>query len=163
MSRLSAAEAEVLFAGELLGCFIEARDARGRVCLWGRGGRGRGRNNGGAGKGNSGTVCARGFRFPRVGLIELDQVLLNPACAFDELGQCGSRPEVEEHGRERARELVAKFCDGRTGVLIAAKLDVELVPLGQERVNSVVGLHDKTFQGSQRSCVLVRVLEAVVK
>ena len=61
MSGLSAAEAEVLFAGELLGCFIEARDARVCVFLEGRWGRGRGRNNGGAGKGNSGSVCARGF------------------------------------------------------------------------------------------------------
>ena len=61
MSRLSAAEAEVLFASELLGCFIEARDARACVCLGGRWGRGRGRNNGGAGRGNSGSVCARGF------------------------------------------------------------------------------------------------------
>ena len=163
MSGLSAVEAEVLFVGELLGCFIEARDAKVCVCLGGRWGRGRERNNKGAGKANSGSVCARGFRFARVGLIELDQVLFNPGCAFDELGQCGSRPEVEELGRERSGELVAKFGDGRTGVLIAAKLDVELVPLGQERVNSVVGLHGETFDGGQRSPVLVQVLEAVVK
>ena len=163
MSGLSAAEAGVLFAGELLGCFIEARDARACVCLGGRGGRGRGRNNGGAGKGNSGSVCARGFRFARVGQIELDQVLLDPACAFNELGQCEGRPEVEELGSERGGELVAKFSEGRTGVLIVAKLDVQLVPLGQGRVNSVVGLHDKTVHGGQRSPVLVRVLEAVVK
>ena len=163
MSRLSAAEAEVLVASELLGCFIEARDARACVCLGCRWGRGRGRNNGGAGRGISGFVCARGFSFARVGLIELDLVLLNPACAFDELGQCGGRPEVEELGRERGGELVAEFSDGRTGVLIAAKIDVKHVPLGQERVNSVVGLHDKTFHGSQRSPVLVRALEAVVK
>ena len=99
----------------------------------------------------------------RVGLIELVQVLLNPACAFDELGQYGGRPEAEELGRERGGEHVAKLCEGRSGVPIAAKLDVELVPLGQERVNSVVGLHDKTFNGGQRSPVLVRVLEAVFK
>ena len=140
MSRLSAAEAEVLFAGEMLGCFIETRNARGCACLGARCGRGRGRNNGGAGKGNSGSVCARGFQFARVGLIELDQVLLNPACAFDELGQCGGRSEVEELGREGGGKLVAEFSDGGMGVLIAAKLDIELVPLGQERVNCVVGL-----------------------
>ena len=96
-------------------------------------------------------------------MIELDQVPLNQACAFDELGQCGGRPEVEELGHERGRELVVKFGDGRTGALIAAKLDVKHVPLGQERVNSVVGLHDKMFHRGQRSPVLVRVLEAVVK
>ena len=98
-----------------------------------------------------------------MGLIELDQVLLNPACSFDELGQCGGRSEVEELGGERGGELVAEFSDGRTGVLITAKLDVELVPLGQERVNRVIGPHDETFYGGQRSSILVRVLEAVVK
>ena len=100
-------EAEVLFAGELLGCFIEARDARVCVCLGGRWGSGRGRNNGSLGKGNSGSVCASRFQFARVRLIELDQVLLNSACAFDELGHCGGRPEVEELGREGGGELVA--------------------------------------------------------
>ena len=54
MAGLSAAEAEVLFAGEFLGCFFEARDARGCVRLGGNVGRGRGRNLGGAGKGSSG-------------------------------------------------------------------------------------------------------------
>ena len=124
MSGFSAAEAEVLFAGELLGCLIQARDARVCVCLGGRWGRGRGRNKGGVGKGNSGSVCARGFRFTRVRVIELDQVLLNPACAFDELGQCGGGPEVEELRRDRGGELVAKFGDGGMGVLITAKLDI---------------------------------------
>ena len=37
-----------------------------------------------------------GFGFARVGVVELDEILLNPACAFDELGQCRGRPEVEE-------------------------------------------------------------------
>ena len=96
-------------------------------------------------------------------LIELDKVLLNPACAFNELGQCGGGPEVEELGRERGGEHVAEFSDGGTGVLITAKLDIELVPLGQERVNHVVGHHDETFHGGQRSSVLIRVLEPVVK
>ena len=96
MSELSAAEAEVLFAGELFGCFIEARDARGCVCLAGNLGRGRGRKSGGAGKGSSGSIGARGFGFARVGVVELDEILPNPACAFDDLGQCGSGPEVEE-------------------------------------------------------------------
>ena len=58
MSGFSAAEAEVLFAGELLGCFIEERDARGCVCLWGNLGRGRGRNSGGVGKGSLGSIGA---------------------------------------------------------------------------------------------------------
>ena len=124
MSGLSAAEAEVLFAGELLGCFIEARDARVCVCLGGRWGRGRGRNNGGAGKGSSGSIGARGFGFARVGMVELDEILLNPACAFDELGQCRGRPEVKELGREGRGELVAKFGDGGTGLLITAKLNI---------------------------------------
>ena len=96
MSGLSAAEAEVLFAGKLLGCFIEARDARGCVCLGGNVGRGRGRNSGGAGKGSSSSIVARGFGFARVGVVELDEILLNPACPFNELGQCRGRPEVEE-------------------------------------------------------------------
>ena len=52
-------------------------------------------------------------------MVELDELLLNPACAFDELGPCGSGPEVEE-----LRELVAKFGDGGTGVLITAKLNI---------------------------------------
>ena len=155
MSGLPAAEAEVLFVGELLGCFIEARDARGRVCLGGSLGRGRGRSNGGAGKGNSGSIGARGLGFTRVGVVELNEVLLNPACAFDELGQRGGGPEVEELGREGDRELVAEFSYGGTGVLITAKLDIELVPLGQEHVNRVVGPHDETFHGGQRSSVLV--------
>ena len=60
MSRLSAVDAEVLFAGELLGCFIETRDARGCVWLGGSLGRGRGRSNGGAGNGSSGSIGARG-------------------------------------------------------------------------------------------------------
>ena len=155
MSGLSAAEAEVLFAGQLLSCFIEARDARVRVFLGGKWGRGRGRNNGGAGKGSSGSIGARGFGFVRVGMVELDEILLNPACAFDELGQCGGGSEVGELGREGGRELVAEFGDGGTGVLVTAKLDIELVSLGQERVNRVIGLHDETFQGGQRSSVLV--------
>ena len=155
MSGLSAAEAEVLFTGELLSCFIEARDARVHVCLGGRWGRGRGRNNGGSGKGSSGSIGARGFGFAGVGMVELDEILLNPACALDELGQCGGGPEVEELGREGGRELVAEFGDGGTGVLVTAKLDTELVPLGQERVNRVVGLHDETLHGGQRSSVLV--------
>ena len=96
-------------------------------------------------------------------MVELDEILLNPACAFDELGQCRGGPEVEELGREGGRELVAEFGDGGTGVLITAKLDIELVPLGQERVNRVVGPHDKTFHGGQRSSVLVRVLETINK
>ena len=96
MSWLSAAEAEVLFAGKLLGCFIEARDVRGCVCL----GRGRGRSNGGAGKESSGSIGARGFGFARVEVVELDEILFNPACAFDELGQCGSGPEVKELRRD---------------------------------------------------------------
>ena len=124
MARLSAAKAEVLFAGELLGCFIEAKDARGCVRLGGRWGRGRGRNNGGAGKGNSGSVCARGFGFARMGVVELDEVLLNPACAFNELRQCGSGPKVKELRRDRGGELVAEFGDSGTGVLITAKLDI---------------------------------------
>ena len=155
MSGLSAAEAKVLFAGELLSCFIEARDARGCVCLWGNLGRGRGRNSGGAGKGGSGSIGARGLGFAGVRVVELDEILLNPACAFDELGQCRGRPEVEELRRERGRELVAEFGDGGTGVFVTAKLDIKLVPLGQERVNRVVGLHDETFHGGQRSSVLV--------
>ena len=163
MSGLSAVEAEVLFPGELLGCFIEARDARGFVCLGGSLSRGRGRSNGGAGKGSSGSIGARGFRFARMKVIELDQVLLNPACAFDELGQCGGRSEVEELGCETGRKLVAEFGDSGTRVLIAAKLDIELVPLGPERVNRVVGPHDETFHGGQCSSILVPVLEAVVK
>ena len=163
MAGLSAAEAEVLFAGKLLSCFIEAGDARGCVCLGGRLGRGRGRSNGGAGKANSGSGGARGFGFARVGVVELNEVLLNPAWAFDELGQCGSGTEVEELGREGSGEFVAEFSHSRTGVLIAAKLDIELVPLGQERVDCVVGPHDKTIHGSQRSSVLVRVLETIIK
>ena len=97
---VSAAEAEVLFAGELLSCFIEAGDPRGCVCLGGRLGRGRGRSNGGVGKGNSGSVGATGFGFARMGVVELDEVLLNPECAFDELGQCGSGLEVKELRRD---------------------------------------------------------------
>ena len=69
MSGLSAAEAKVLFAGELLSCLIEARDARGCVCLWGNLGRGRGRNSGGAGKGSSGSIGARGFGFAGVRVV----------------------------------------------------------------------------------------------
>ena len=88
-------------------------------------------------------------------LIELDQFLLNPACAFDELGQCGGRPEVEELGRERGGELVAEFSDGGKGALITAKLDIELVPLGLERVNRVVSLLDETFHGGRCSSILV--------
>ena len=56
-----------------------------------------------------------------------------------------------------------EFSEGRTGVLVTAKLDIELVPLAQERVNRVVGLQDETFHGGQRSTVLVRVQEAVAK
>ena len=163
MSGLSAAEAEVLFAGELLSCFIEARDVGGCVCLGGRLGRGRGRNKGGAGRGSSGSIGARRFGFARVGVVELNEVLLNPACAFDELGQCGSGPEVKELRRDRGGELVVKFGDSRTGVLITAKLDILLVPLGQEHVNCVVGFHDKTIHGTQPSSVFVRVLETLVK
>ena len=100
MSWLSAAEAEVLFAGELLGCLIEASDARGYVCLRGNLGRGRGRNSGGAGKGSSGCIGARGFGFARMVVVELDEVLLNLVCAFDELGRCGSGPEVKELRRD---------------------------------------------------------------
>ena len=96
MSGLSASEAEVLFAGEVLGCFIEVRNARGCVCLRGNVGRGRGRHSGGAGKRSSGSIGARGFEFARVGVVELDEILLNPACTFDDLGQCRGRPEVEE-------------------------------------------------------------------
>ena len=72
MAGLSAVEGEVLFTGELLSCFIEARDARGCVCLGGRLGRGRGRSKGGAGKGNSGSGGARGFGFASVGVVELN-------------------------------------------------------------------------------------------
>ena len=125
--------------------------------------RGRGRCRGGAGKGSPGSVGAREFQFARVRVIELHEVLLNPASTFDELGQCGGGPEVEELGRDRGRELVAEFCDGGTGVPVVAKLDIELVPLGQKGVNRVVGLHDKTIHGSQCSSIFVRVLEAVVK
>ena len=96
MSGLSAVEAEVLFAGELLGCFIKAMDARGCVFLGGYVGRGRGRNSTGAGKGSSGSIGARRFGFVKVGVVELDEILLNPACTFDELGQFRGRPEVEE-------------------------------------------------------------------
>ena len=96
-------------------------------------------------------------------MVELNEVLLNPACAFDELGLCGGEPEVEELGREGSRELVPEFGDGGTGVLITAKLDIELVPLGQERVNCVVGFHDETIHGSQSSSVFVRVLETIVE
>ena len=142
MSGISAAEAEVLFAGELLGCFIEARHARGCVCLGGNWGRGRGRNSGGAGKGSSGSIGARGFGFARMGMVELNEILLNPACAFDELGQCGSGPQVKKLRHDRGRELVSKFGDDGTGVLITAKLDIYLVPCGQVRVNFVVGFHD---------------------
>ena len=107
------------------------------------------------GKRNSGSVCVGRFQFARVRLIELARVLLNPAYAFDELGQCGGRREVEELGRERPGELVVDIGDGGTGVLITAKLHIELVPLGQQRVNRVVGLHDETFHGGQRTSVLV--------
>ena len=48
-----------------------------------------------------------------------------------------------------------EFGDGGTGGLVTAKLVIELVPLGQERVNRVVGLHDEMFHGGQRSSVLV--------
>ena len=163
MSGLSAAEAKVLFAGELLSCFIEARDARGCVCFGGRWGRGRGRGNGGAGKRSLGSVGAGGFGFARVGVVELNEILLNPARASDELGQCGGGPEVEELGRERGKELVAEFSDGGTGVLITPKLDIAFVPLGQERVNCVVGFHYETIHGSQSSSVFVRVLETIVE
>ena len=155
MSRFSATKAEVFFVDELLGCFIKATDARGCVCLGGSLGRGRGRSNGGAGKGSSGSIGARVFGFARVGVVELDDILLNPACALDELGQCGGGPEVEELGREGGRELVGEFGESGTGVVIMANLDIELVPLGQEHVNRVVGPHDETFHGSQRSSVLV--------
>ena len=163
MSGLPAAEAEVLFAGQLLGCFIEIRNVRGCVSLGGSLGRGRERSNGGAGKGSLGSVCPRGLRFARVGVVELDENLLNPACAFDELSQCESGPEVEEIRRDRGGKFVAKFGDGGTGVLIKAKPDIQLVPLGQERVNCVVGFHDKTIHGRQPSSVFVRVLETLVK
>ena len=96
-------------------------------------------------------------------MVELYEVLLNPACAFDELGRCGCWPAVEELGREGSGELVAEFGGGRTGVLIAAKLDIELVPLGQEHFNCVIGYHDKTIHGSQSSSVSVRVLETIVE
>ena len=99
-------------------------------------------------RGVRGSIGAKGFGFARVGVVELNEILLNPACAFDELGQCGGGPEVEELGGEGRGELVAEFGDSGTGVHIAAKLDIELVPLGQERVNCVVGFHDKTFHGS---------------
>ena len=124
MAGLSAAEAEVLFAGELLSCCVEAGDASGCLRFGGRLGRGRGRDNGGAGKGNSGSVGARGFGFAGMGVVELDEVFLNPACAFDELGHCGSGPEVKELIRDRGGELVAKFVDGGTGLLITAKLNI---------------------------------------
>ena len=155
MAGLFAAEAEVLFAGELLCCFIEAREARGCVRLGGNVGGGRGRTRGDAGKGSSGSIGAGGFGLAGVRVVELDEILLNSACVFDELGQCRGRPEVEELRRERGGELVAEFGDGVTGVLVTANLDIELVPLGQERVNRVVGLHDETFHGGQRSSVLV--------
>ena len=58
---------------------------------------------------NSGSGGAKGFGFARMGVVELDEVLLNPACAFDELGQCGSGPEVKEFRRDGGGELVAKF------------------------------------------------------
>ena len=96
MSGLSAVEVQVLFVGKLLGCFIQVRDARGCVCLGGNVGLGRGGNSGGAGKGSSGSIGARGFGFAELGVVELDVILLNPACAFDELGQCRGRPEIEE-------------------------------------------------------------------
>ena len=96
-------------------------------------------------------------------MIELDEVLLNPASAFDKLGQFGSGPEVEELVGAGSGKLVAKFGDGGTGVLMVAKLDDKLIPLGQKRVNSVIGLHDETFHGGQHSSVLLQVLEAVVK
>ena len=96
-------------------------------------------------------------------MVELNEVLLNTACAFDELGQCGGGPEVEELAHEESRELVAEFGGGGTGGLIAAKLDIELVPLGQERVHCVVGFHDKTIHGSKSSSVFIRVLESIVE
>ena len=88
--------------GALLGCLIEARDEWDCVCLGASLGRGRGRSSGGAGRGNSCSIGPRGFRFARVGSIKLDDVLLNPACALGELGQCGSRPEV---GKLDVREV----------------------------------------------------------
>ena len=87
-------------------------------------GRGKGRSNGGMGKGNSVSGGARGFGFARMGVVELDEVLLNPACGFDELGQCGSGPAVKELRRDRGGELVAKFGDGGTDVFITARLDI---------------------------------------
>ena len=88
-------------------------------------------------------------------MVELNEILLNPACAFNQLGQCGGGPEVKELGREGSRELVPEFGDGWTGVLITAKLDIELVLLGQERINCVVGFHDEMIHGSQSSSVFV--------
>ena len=59
-----------------------------------------------------------------MGVVEPDEVLLNPVCAFDKLGQCGSGPEVKELRRDRSGGLFAEFGDGGTRVLITAKLDI---------------------------------------
>lgn len=91
-------------------------------------------------------------------MIELDEVLLNPVCTFNELGQCGSGPEVKELKRDWGWKLAAKFTDGGMGILLTAKIDMELFPLGQKHVSRVVGFHDKTVHGSQRRYVFVRVL-----
>ena len=92
MSRLSAAEAEILFMGELLCCLIEVRYSRGCVCFRGGLDRGTRRGKRGAGKGSSGSVGARGVGFTRVRVVELIEVLLKPACAFNELGQYRGGP-----------------------------------------------------------------------
>ena len=47
-------------------------------------------------------------------MVEWYEILLNPACAFDELGQCGGGPEVQELGHEGSGELVAQLSDGGT-------------------------------------------------
>ena len=112
---------------------------------------------------SSGSFGTRWFIFARVRVVELNEVVLNPACEFDELGQCGGGPEVEKLGREEGKKLVAESGDSGTGVLITEKIDIELDPLGQECFNHVVGPHDKTFLGGQRSPELVQVPEAVVK
>ena len=85
MPGFPAAETEVLFTGKLLGCFVEARDTRSYGCWGGRLGRGWG-CSGRAERVSSFIDIVGGFRFTGVRVVELDEVLFNPTCAFDELG-----------------------------------------------------------------------------
>jgi len=93
---------------------------------------------------------------------ELGKILLDDSGLINKLAHC-HETEGEQSGAKRSGHLVQDLLDSGARILVAAQLDIELLPLCEEAIHRVFGGHFEFSHGNESTAVFVGIKEGLVE